>query len=67
MCSARVFDGERLLDRPTVLVDGDAIVAAGVVVPESAKAIAMSSRSPKNVTLARSNSDVPTEAGDPIT
>jgi imidazolonepropionase-like amidohydrolase len=37
--SARVFDGERLLDRPTVLVDGDAIVAAGVAVPESARVV----------------------------
>jgi imidazolonepropionase-like amidohydrolase len=36
---ARVFDGERLLDRPTVLVDEDAIVAAGVAVPESAHTI----------------------------
>jgi imidazolonepropionase-like amidohydrolase len=34
--SARVFDGERLLDRPTLLVDEGGIVAAGVAVPESA-------------------------------
>jgi imidazolonepropionase-like amidohydrolase len=33
--AARLFDGVRVLDRPTVLVDGDAIVAAGVAVPES--------------------------------
>jgi imidazolonepropionase-like amidohydrolase len=34
-----VFDGERLLDRPTVLVDEGAIVAAGVAVPESARTV----------------------------
>jgi imidazolonepropionase-like amidohydrolase len=33
--AASLFDGERVLDRPTVLVDGDAVVAAGVTVPES--------------------------------
>ena len=38
-----------------------------VAVPESANAMAMSSRSPKNVTLAASKSDVPTDAGDAIT
>jgi imidazolonepropionase-like amidohydrolase len=37
--SARVFDGERLLDRPTVLVDEGAIVAVGVAVPESADTV----------------------------
>src|SRR5262245_54266295 len=37
--SARVFDGERLLDRPTVLVGEGAIVAAGVAVPESARTV----------------------------
>lgn len=31
----RVFDGERFVDRPTVLVDGDAIVAAGEPIPPS--------------------------------
>ena len=33
--AASVFDGERAVDRPTVLVDGDTIVAAGVAVPAS--------------------------------
>jgi imidazolonepropionase-like amidohydrolase len=33
--AARLFDGERLLDRPTVLVGGETVVAAGVAVPES--------------------------------
>jgi imidazolonepropionase-like amidohydrolase len=33
--ATRLFDGERVLDRPTGVVDGDAVVAAGVAVPES--------------------------------
>jgi imidazolonepropionase-like amidohydrolase len=33
--AASLFDGERVLDRPTVLVDRDAVVAAGVTVPAS--------------------------------
>jgi imidazolonepropionase-like amidohydrolase len=37
--SARLFDGERLVDPPTVLVDGDGIVAAGVAAPESARIV----------------------------
>jgi imidazolonepropionase-like amidohydrolase len=33
--AARVFDGEHVLDRPTVLIDGDTVVAASVAVPAS--------------------------------
>jgi imidazolonepropionase-like amidohydrolase len=33
--AARVFDGERAFDRPTVLVDGDTIAAAGDALPAS--------------------------------
>jgi imidazolonepropionase-like amidohydrolase len=33
--AARVFDGERLLARPTMLIDATSIVAAGVSVPET--------------------------------
>jgi imidazolonepropionase-like amidohydrolase len=33
--AASVFDGEHVLDRPTVLVDGDTIAAAGDAVPAS--------------------------------
>jgi imidazolonepropionase-like amidohydrolase len=32
--AARLFDGERVLDRPTVLVEGHTVVAAGVSEPE---------------------------------
>jgi len=37
--AARLFDGERLADPPTVLVDGDRIVAAGVAIPAEARLI----------------------------
>ena len=37
--SARLFDGERMVDRPTVLVDGDTIAAVGVAIPDEARVV----------------------------
>src|SRR6187397_2186758 len=37
--AARVFDGERFVARPTVLVDGPHIVAAGEPIPETVDVI----------------------------
>jgi imidazolonepropionase-like amidohydrolase len=39
LTAARVFDGERLLDRPTVVIDGDSIVAVGVDAPAEAEVV----------------------------
>ena len=36
---ARVFDGERVVERPTVLLDGDRVVAVGEPVPASVETV----------------------------
>ena len=41
LTAARVFDGESVLHRPTVLVDEGKVVAAGVPVPESVPIVAL--------------------------
>ena len=37
--AARLFDGDRFVDRPTLLVEGGAVVAAGAPIPESAEVV----------------------------
>ncbi len=37
--AARLFDGERFVDRPTLLVDGDEVLAVGEPLPESAPVV----------------------------
>lgn len=40
--SGALFDGERFADRPTILIDGDSIVAVGEPIPETTEVVDLS-------------------------
>jgi cytosine/adenosine deaminase-related metal-dependent hydrolase len=42
--AARLFDGDRLISPPAVLIEGDKIVAAGVSVPETVPVVDLGSQ-----------------------